>query len=115
MSETGLHIERAVAFSTVEVIPSGPGMSHLAMIVCMSSMTLSGGQRRSSETACDEVVGGEGGEEESVVKRLVRTLYTGELCIRMNFVCTYTGGCLECNTSHIQALARLAGEERRKI
>ena len=73
MSERGLHIERAIALSTMEVIPSGPRDVSFGN-VCMSSMTLSGRQKRSSEKACDEVVE-EGGEEESVVKRSVRILF----------------------------------------
>ena len=58
----GLHIDRAVAFNTVEVISSGPRDVSFGND-CMSSKTLLGGQRRSSETACDKVVGGEGGKE----------------------------------------------------
>ena len=49
MSERGSHIEGAVAFNTVEVIPSGSRDVSFGND-CMSSMTSSGGQRRSSET-----------------------------------------------------------------
>lgn len=65
------------------MIPPSPGDDSFGNNF-MSSMILLRGQRRSTETACDEVVGREGGEKESVVKRSVRTLFI--IIIKLAFV-----------------------------